>query len=218
MQVDEITRLTDTYFINIGFQNANISWRKKIYDDISELISKGFPLSIIENSIQKDPINFVKATAEYAKNNLIIEGSFYYHPYLQVAPSAPVIIINSDGTFSEIEDEFYLKLKSYFTFREALDYFYYRFNYLQEVTKRDLGAIEYVYKSAMIPWIKKNGQDNMNALDLLLFTIDAASFFAYDNDKKLTGVLELSDYAEDGAYIYKEKVNYAIINELNRTY
>jgi hypothetical protein len=211
-----ITELTNFYFDKLGMKEAHINWKKKIFKDIEDTARKGFSLNEIEKAISRDAENFRSLLKASKNDNLIQENQFYYHPHLQVAPSAPIIHQNDDGTFMEVKEDFYLKLREVFTVDDAVEYFYSKFPNVSRNKKRDTGGVMYLYSKILEPTIASIGADGMNALDLLLFAIDTALYIAYDGDKRVAMLLNLQDYVDEAMYIYEEKINYAKLNGLDK--
>lgn len=211
-------KLTALYFKITGADNISFHWRKEICTKIEKLLSQGISEDEIAEAIKKNPSNFISIIEEERrKDNLLSPNTFYYHPFLQIVPPPPTIQINKDGTFTESysNEEFYLRIKEYFTIKNAIDYFFSKFTELPKRPKRDLGAMKFVYERHMIPTIEYYGSGDMNPVDLLLFTIDAARAYTYDLDIKLTnGILGLGDYVDDGLAIYQERINNCKLNDL----
>jgi hypothetical protein len=140
---------------------------------------------------------------------LMRDGVFYFHPRLQVAPGAPVMTINEDGEFVSLDnDEFFLEIRPSFTMAELVDYFYKRTGTRNQNYKRDSRAFEYVLDQIII-------DEPLNALDLILFTIDAAVALAFDLDRPMPNALEIEDYLNDGLALYTEKYNYCKLEGLD---
>lgn len=214
----EIADLVSFYFERINTNSPNIYYRTQIFKDIERLINSGFTTSSIRNAISVDPYNYEQVLkASSNKDNLIDLNKFYYHPFLQIVPSPPTITINDDGTFTESysNDKFFLQLKTSITFEEILNYFYKRFHEVRPNIKRDLGAIKHIYEKNIVPAVESSGDQSKNALDLLLFAIDTARVYTYDEDEKLSnGILGLGNYIDHALDVYEEKMNYCKINGL----
>jgi hypothetical protein len=199
-----------TYFFNTQkIEKPGRTYAVSVSKWIEDLLKEGISYEEIQEGIRSNPKDFRSSAREIHKNssgnNLLKKGRFYYHPRLQVAPPPPVITINDDGTFSKKEQEFFLRIKDSFTSEDVLEYFYARFPYIDRSTKRDIGAIEYLYTKVATPIIDSQHDKDLNAIDLLMFTIDAASLLSQDTDEKLAKLLGLSDFINYGLEVYLDK-------------
>ena len=214
----EIADLVSFYFEKTNTRSPNIYYRTQIFKDFERLVQSGFTISSIRNAISIDPYNYEQVLKKSNnKDNLINLNKFYYHPFLQIVPSPPTITINNDGTFTESysNDKFFLQLKTSITFQDILKYFYKKFYEVRPNEKRDLGAIKHIYEKNIAPAIELSGDNSKSALDLLLFTIDTARTYTYDDDQKLSnGVLGLTHYIDHALTVYEEKMNYCKLNGL----
>jgi hypothetical protein len=210
--------LTSLFFRVKKISSPGQSNVKLIGRCIDELINESIPNEIIEEAIKTKPEDFRGKARELKKGsaqNVIKAGRFYYHPALQISPPPPVITINDDGTFSRKEQPFFLKVKDTFTFNDVLEYFYSRFPNIDRNIKRDIGAIEYLYTKTAVPLVNKQGHEDLDALDLLLFTIDTAFTLCQDMDDKLAKVLNLTDYMNNGLDVYLDKRENCILAGTN---
>lgn len=139
-------------------------------------------------------------------NNLMRNGSFYYHPALQVSPPPPVIRQLDDGSFvsSYEEEEFFLEMKDSFTYEDLVNYFHSVMGIKGEgYLQRDIGAFRHLLKS--------------HDLDTLLYTIDAARFYAEDYSKPLPkNPFDVGDYIDEGESIFEERKNTCYMEGLDR--
>lgn len=214
-----IAQITEIYFKELKTEAPGIAWRKKIYNEIQDLVDSGYPKELIIEAIRKDALQFITTTKLIAKDNLIREDLFYYHPHLQLSPPAPVIQLNEDGTFTEIEEEFYLRLKKYFTMDDVIDYFYLKFpEALRSSRNKDIGAMNYIYNQIAGLAVENDGYERLNTLDLVLYLIDTAQSYSFDMDKKVKGIFDLKEYIDESLYNYKEKIHYASINGIDKQF
>lgn len=139
-------------------------------------------------------------------NNLLEPGKFYYHPALQVAPPPPVVFQLDDGTFqsSYETEEFFLEVKESFTFEDLTAYFYKVMGLDgQGFKERDMGAFKHIMKSYDV--------------DTILYTIDAALFYAEDYCKSLPkNPFDIRDYIDEGQYNLEERKNTCYMEGLDR--
>lgn len=217
--MEEASVLGELYFSSIHNNTAGIEWKRKIFNEIKGLIKEGVPVPLIEQSIKTNATNYKSIIFKrLSKDNLILEDVFYFHPHLQVAPPAPVIYQNPDGTFSESysNEEFHLRNKVYFTMNNALDYFYCRFQKYHKNEKKDLGAIKHVFSRfiSRADLESKLYRMTIDPLDVLLFTIDGARALSEDKDREIYNILELERYIEEGLYILREKIHFSKMNDL----
>lgn len=214
----EIGNLVELYFKKLNATEVNIYTRTKVFKDIETLIKQGYTIKAIETAISNNPSNYesILKTANQ-KGNLINLDKFYFHPFIQIAPSAPMVVINDDGTFTESysNDEFYLQIKTSMTLDDIVEYFYSRFPNISHNKKRDMGAIKHVFETIIIPTIKKQSNEDMNELDLILFSIDTAQALSFDlDDSLIKGILDLGKYVDEALFVYNDKINYCKISGL----
>jgi hypothetical protein len=193
---------------------------------IEDLLARGISEETIAECIERDAYSLDKLASNHARpkssKNLIQPNQFYYHPALQVAPPPPVIKINDDGTFTESysEEEFFLKIKECFTLQDAIEYLYSK-SIISSIDKKE-APMKYVYENKIMPVANQWASAGLNALDLLLFTIDAAhNILAQDTSLQMkleNGIFGLIDYIDHGLEIYKEKVNYCKLSDLTHVY
>lgn len=198
--VNQVKALTDFYFQTIGANPDILEYQKK-QNQIDILIKDNINTETIKEAILQSPYD-MRTYIKSQPVNIMKKGVFYYHPALQIAPLAPIVQLNADGTFTDIVEDFYLKMKPRYSMEDILEYFYSRFPTVNKVYKRDLGSIQYLYKSAM-DWVVND--EGLNPLDLLLFTIDTACVLIYDEDTELASAINLSEYLRDGLNIYRDK-------------
>jgi hypothetical protein len=210
-KIDELTAL---FFRVKRISAPGQTYVKSVSRWVEELVKENIPSEVIEEAIKNRPEDFktyARARQKESANNVLKAGRFYYHPFLQIAPPAPVIKINDDGSFSKKRQDFFLKIKSNFSYSNVLEYFYTRFPYIDRNVKRDIGAIDYLYTKVATPIVNSMDDKDLNAIDLLLFTIDTAAALCQDTDVRLTRLLSLSDYANDGLARYLDKRETSIL-------
>lgn len=199
--------LVELFLKSINHSIGN-PFKERAKNWIAELLNEGISAEVIEEAIRNKPgkfMEYARAHSPKKSSNILKDGTFYFHPLLQIAPPPAVITINDDGTFSRKEEEFYLKIKNSFTFNDILEHFYKRFPKIERNEQRDLGAIEYLYYKIVEPMIKNTNDSTLNAVDLLLFTIDATRFLCEDLDEELKRILDLTMYMDKGLLIYQDK-------------
>lgn len=227
---DQLQHLLSIYWETTKISNPGVGYSRMISDIIRRGLGEGILPKDMEKIIRTNSSNAsnlkeaVQARLEYIWANkpirplhrgLLKEDTFYYHPLLQEAPPAPVITINDDGTFSEENQNFFLKIKDRFTVEEALEYLYKRFPEIDRNEKRDLAAIRYLYDKAIVPAITTCGDDTLNPVDLLLFSMDYASFYLHDTDNILLNALDIQRYIRDGLLLYQDKKEGSILAGVN---
>ena len=205
---NQIEQLVSYFFQVVGKKNPGATYSNMVTTWIRDLLREGITQENIEYGMKINPRDFRTTARKIQKNsvgNLLRPGRFYYHPYLQVAPPPPLVSINDDGTFCKKDQCFFLKIKDRFTIENTLEYFYLRFPYIDRSLRRDIGAVEYLYNKAAIPTIDNHHDKDLNAIDLLMFTIDTSLALCHDEDRKLKKILELSNYMDDGLMVYLDK-------------
>jgi hypothetical protein len=85
--------------------------------------------------------------------------------------------------------------------RATLQYFYKLNPTVIKSYNRDIGALRFIYKE-MQDFCSFNSK--INALDLLLFTIDIATYL---NAEQIKDVLGINNYKNDGLSLYESKIN-----------
>lgn len=217
--MNNVEKLVEFFFKTIQ-RNPGKQWTRRITEIVTELIEEGISASAIEDAIIQDSGHFQKYAKEHKNKvvvgNILKDNKFYYHPILQIAPPPPVITVNPDGSFSKKQQEFFLKMRNCFTFDNALEYFYMRFPNIDRSQKRDVGALEYIYNKVITPALDNLKDQDLNAIDLLLFTIDSASSLSHDEDTKLTKLLNLTDYVSYGILVYQDKREGCLLAGINR--
>jgi len=219
--------LVDLHF-SLNRTAISKEYRKMVRRKIESFLKNGVTHRALSDLIMKYPNDFKKVMLSIEskdmnnRDNILSKGAFYYHPALQVVPPPPVITVNPDGTFLKEQEEFFLKIKSCFTLKDALDYFYLRFPIIDRNERRDLGAIKYLYEKVIIPVInktKKKEAENTEKqpIDLLLFTIDSAFFFCLNEDEELDKLLDLAHHVKNGLLIYQDKIEECILANINHT-
>lgn len=223
----EIHSLVELYFKRINAKETNIYAKKNVFMDINSLIKEGFSIQDIETAIKRNPIEYKKEI--YKKDTKpiyrgvvkdkvdLLKGRFHFHPYTQESLGPPILYQNEDGTFTESysKEEFYLKIKEKLTFEDILEYVYKRFPHVNRSRNKDLGALKHVYNKRLIPLVEAV-DDEISEVDVMLFTIDAASTIAEDKDIRLRNpLLEISNYLEDGLELYRDKVEICKLSDLS---
>lgn len=151
----------------------------------------------------------IKASKKEVKrdpNNLLEIGKFYFHPELQIAPPPPTVVQLDDGSFvSSYESEpFFLEVRETFTMEDLVDYFYKRMGINGVGFKeRDIGAFKHIMRSY--------------DLDTILYTIDAAKFFAEDLLKQIPkSPFDIRDFVDQGMEILEGRKNTCYMEGLDR--
>jgi hypothetical protein len=129
------------------------------------------------------------------EDNLLQEDR-YLHPRLNTQPPPFVSHIDENtGAVTHSVVEFVKERIEYFDIEDLVDYYYEKFPEARRNRNRDKGAMRYMLK--------------IYNLDKLLFIIDAAKLFVYDEDKRPPkSPLEIMDYDHEGISAYEEKMNY----------
>lgn len=222
---EQVEVLCNYFYEVTNRENPGKMLRKRITDVITKLLEEGTSAELIREAI----INRPGKIPEYVKEHTVKQvkpepvkeskpepivnihpgilkrGEFYYHPQLQLIPPPPVITQNPDGTYTKKQQEFFLRIKSSYTLEDAVEYFYKRFPYMDRNQKRDVAAMDYLLTKVATPAVNNSGVEDMQAIDLLLFSIDAAWALASDKDEKLTKLLHVTDYMDEGLLIYYDK-------------
>lgn len=209
-----------------GKVKAPDSYKLMVMRNIEELLAGGMSAETMEQCFERykkeheapeeaysidDILSYLKIPARKRimkrdENNLLEPGKFYYHPALQVAPPPPVVIQLDDGTFqsSYETEEFFLEVKESFTFDDLVAYFYKVMGLDgQGFKERDIGAFKHIMKSYDI--------------DTILYTIDAALFYAEDYCKSLPkNPFDIRDYIEEGEHNLEERKNTCYMEGLDR--
>lgn len=179
-----------------GFIRKRIVEYKREHPTQGELRGLLFAKDIFKKTEQKKRIK---------DRGLIQEGMFYFHPKLQLAPPPPLMDIDIEGRFVQVNNNepFFLEIVESYTMKDLVDYFYNKVKILKGNYKRDSRGFEYFFSQVII-------EKPLNALDLVLFTIDGAVALAHDKDRECPrSAVELLDYANEGHAIYREKFNYS---------
>jgi hypothetical protein len=132
-----------------------------------------------------------------AYKNSILQDRFYYHPYLQVSSSAPVIKQNADGEFEEYYTEpFFLRNIRIFTIKNLIDYFYVKNGTHSFSATRDKSTAELFLRACE------------SDLDLALFTIDVGISLNKDQKKEpAPTMIHLTDYIPEGRKMLFDRVS-----------
>jgi hypothetical protein len=225
--MNKAQELAEIFFNELKwFASAKDRYTKNAYETFSKMIEKGVDPEEIRAKIYEYKAAHPTAeelsklySAEKIFNNtphptktkgikkdigLMEDGKFYFHPRLQVAPKPPTIVLTEDGEFisSYDNEKFFLTMIDSFSMDDLMNYFYSKAGVVRSNYNRDAKGFEYFFKQVMI-------DDPLNALDLVLFTIDAAVALAYDKDQPMPKVaVELVEYIDDGLALYEEKYNY----------
>lgn len=142
---------------------------------------------------------------EIQNGNLIVPMISYYHPELQSVPPMVSKFIDEDGNIVKPKQmPFHITLKPLYTLDQALQYFYkLNPNVIKSNPAREMGALKFIYKE-----MQEYCQDNkkINALDLLLFTIDIATSLSMSREQ-LKDVLGINNYKNEGLSLYESKIN-----------
>lgn len=133
-------------------------------------------------SIKTIPFSVFKA-----RNTLVEEDVFYYHPVLQMKPRMPVF---DETTLCVVDssDENYLEIRKLFTLNQCLSYIYKKTNTsiaFMDIN-RDTGAIQHIHKKYMNI---KPSLYGIAFLDFLLFLADIAA----EKKQRVTSLLSLYD-------------------------
>lgn len=139
---------------------------------------------------------------EQQNGNLIVPMISYYHPELQSVPPMVSKFIDEDGNIVKPKQmPFHITLKPLYTLDQALQYFYKLNPTVIKSYNRDIGALRFIYKE-MQDFCSFNSK--INALDLLLFTIDIATYLSTEQIKD---ALSINNYKNDGLSLYESKIN-----------
>lgn len=138
--------------------------------------------------------------------NLIKKDVFYFHPKLQRIPPPPIKRTDENGNIVKEKDSpFSLKIRNRVTFEDIVGWFYELNEKIVPNPKRDIAALNLIYKRDCFGKIEREKDPKMNALDLLLFTIEAATDLSKEKCMPMTTAIEISNYIEDGLELYRSK-------------
>lgn len=207
--VEQVNELVELHF-SINPRTPSKDYKRMVHRKIEQFLKKGISYAELKDLIMRYPNDFRDVTRILeegeSKDNLLEKGKFYFHPHLQIVPPPPVVMANTDGTVTMIQEKFYLKIKRHFTFGDALQYFYERFPDIDRNERRDIAAIEYLYNKVVAPAVKSVNNERLSAVDLLLFTIDTARAICYEEDNKIQKLLDLAGYVKEALLVYQDKV------------
>lgn len=165
-----------------------------IIHEFEKLLLHGWTLEEIQRTLRAFMIKYPDDRPDIAKlfkkvdssrQNLLKQGSFYYHNQLRIVPGAPVRELDyNTGEIKKIEEEFFLEMRASYTIDNVIDYYIDQLNLTPSYQERSrfIGALKYLLKQYNI--------------DLLLFMIDqAANHLVYDDKSRRDyNPLNLSDY------------------------
>jgi hypothetical protein len=174
---------------------------KKTSTELKTLRDKGISSDKIKDTWMKMS-GFDKSKAKITdpfmvsdKPGNLLKEERYLHPRLNELPTAISSSIDDDGTVHHTIPTYTPKRIPYFSLEDLLAYYYGRFPGARQNPNRDRGSIEYLLKTY--------------GLDKLLFIIDAARLFFFDEDKRPPKTpLEVCNYEDEGISAYNDKLNY----------
>lgn len=226
LSVKFFTEVKDFELDSTGRVKAPSSYKITIMKNLEEILGGGMTGEEIEGHFdafkKKHPkpkeaydiddifkwlgVSATKKEVVHDPNNLMKPGAFYYHPALQVAPGPPIVHQLDDGSFvSSYDNEpFFLEMKDSFTYEDLVDYFHEVMGLKGEGYKqRDVGAFKHMMKS--------------HDLDAMLYTIDAARFYAEDYSKPLPkNPFDVRDYIDEGEATLEGRKNTCYMEGLDR--
>lgn len=145
----------------------------------------------------KDIKDFSALIAKLGHSNLMYQGRFYYHPWLQYSNSRVILKQLDTGEWIDTSNEaFYIKLKTYVDLDDVLGYYYNKFQPTNRYEARDVAALEKLYQQA-----------NSN-LDLVMYTIDLVFYHRMVDDLPCPETpIVLSNHIDAGRAILNERIN-----------
>lgn len=135
--------------------------------------------------------------ADQTKENLLVQGHFYYHNLVRSLPKPPQTSwdINT-GEIVTTNEPYFLEMRASITLEQVVDYYCSRFNIKLDATATNR------YKGSFRYMIQKLG------IDLVLFMIDTASDIIMSEDMpKPTSPVGIGEYEATARQCYFAKVS-----------
>jgi hypothetical protein len=205
---DQVQELVKEYIRRANINTTiDTTTAPKIKAEIKQLISEGASHALIKEAIKHSPNSFSNYVKARLQDNLIKPGVLYYHPRAQIEQPAPIYHMTEEGDLVlQNLQECKLEMKEYLSMDDLVKYFQLRFPKIPTSAARDVGSMKYVYDTYAIPTARKLGTQ-YQALDIMLFSIDAAANLVGSGNAKLSRILQLSDFIDDALDLYYEKLN-----------
>lgn len=187
------------YMILIEQQKMSNERQKELLNTFANILDNGYTYQDIKQAILKayngDKIFPFYIFKQPCENNLIKQGTMYYHKELKLMNSLPVVNHDIDsGTITSSKTEFYLEPVASYTLDDLLKYFYSKnMADIQEFNpKRMKGMFKHM--------VQKYG------LDKLLFMIEGAARM-YDSEQKVFTLNDFDSYSSTASQYLEEIKN-----------
>jgi hypothetical protein len=199
-----------------GNKTVDATLKLKLYNEIKELLQSGTDKDEITNKIKTYKMNHPKTQTVSTisiimkeqvqvnkdEDNLIKPGEFYFHPRLQLTPGMPVIAFDMvRGVFESSYSKFYLEIVDRFTTSDLMDYALSKLEVADKSEAANIGSLKYLLGKYKV-------DKPYQSLDLMLYTIDAASGLMKDLDMMpMAKLIKLDDFIQEGLKLYHDAYN-----------
>lgn len=156
--------------------------------------------------------DFLARKNKFIALNLIDYKEEYFHPYLFTV-SKPKKYFNDEDILVTEDYTMKKETKDRFSINHIINYLKLSFPNTYIDQTKDSKVVQHLLRIAIperLTKIKPNisvAELNRDALDILMFTIDACAITFNDEGKKLVNIISLSDFIETGMEMRDSKIN-----------
>lgn len=171
------------------------------------------PTTKIENIFNIEEIQDLVNSKCDENQNLIKPNKIYYHKALRIISGAPIKVFDKEKfEFKTLVQNNNIKIKKIFTVRDLIKYFYcvHEIHEFNRNYKRDYGGLLYIFENLKTI----NLPQEVDILDLVLYTIDVSKRYCEQNGSKIKNIVEILDYIEEAMDLLIDKINHEKINNI----